>query len=223
MSGARARAHLRGRQRGSIGGLSSATDCTRWVGPRAPRPYTPRRMPYQLPPDPSTERRTRVTRWVSFAFAATLVALVAYFGYVGYEGSRQLIDPPSPSADCRTPATMGWTYEAINYDIATDAELAAEADPTSCSRQGALAGDGVTVGSIGLAGWYIPAANGAGPTAPTVVIVAWLGQQQERHARPRRLPPRRVQRRCCSTCATTGRAPTRRPPRACARPMTCVP
>jgi len=127
-------------------------------------------MPYQLPPDPSTERRTRVTRWVSFAFAATLVALVAYFGYVGYEGSRQLTDPPSPSADCRTPATMGWTYEAINYDIATDAELAAEADQASCTRQGALAGDGVAVGGIGLAGWYIPAANGAGPTAPTVVI-----------------------------------------------------
>jgi len=132
-------------------------------------------MPYQLPPDPSTERRTRVTRWVSFAFAAALVALVAYFGYVGYEGSRQLTDPPTPTADCRTPATMGWAYEAINYDKATDAELATEADPTSCSRQGAPAGDAV---GIGLAGWYIPAGNGSGPAGPTLVMTHGWGSNK---------------------------------------------
>lgn len=90
-------------------------------------------MPYQLPPDPSTERRTRITRWVSFAFAALLVALATYLGYVGYEGSRQLSDAPNPTADCRTPGTMGWEYEAIGYDIATDAELRTSADPTSCT------------------------------------------------------------------------------------------
>lgn len=135
-------------------------------------------MPYQLPPDPSTERRTRLTRWLSFAFAAVLVALVTYFGYVGYEGSRQLTDPPGRSADCRTPATLGWAYEAINYDIATDADLAAEADPTSCARQGALAGDAVGAGGIGLAGWYIPAANGAGPTGPTVVMAHGWGSNK---------------------------------------------
>jgi pimeloyl-ACP methyl ester carboxylesterase len=127
-------------------------------------------MPYELPPDPSTERRTRLSRWIGFAFAAVLVALVAYFGYVGYEGSRQLTDPPTPSSDCRTPATFGWAYEAINYDAATDAELAAEADPTACTRHGAPAGDAVTVGDVELAGWYVPAGNGAGPTAPTVVL-----------------------------------------------------
>jgi uncharacterized protein len=135
-------------------------------------------MPYELPPDPSTERRTRLTRWVSFAFAAVLVALVAYFAYVGYEGSRQLTDPPTPTADCRTPATMGWAYEAINYDITTDAELAAEADPKECASQGAPAGDDVTVGSIGLAGWYIPAGNGAGPAAPTIVIAHGWGSNK---------------------------------------------
>ena len=135
------------------------------------RPYTPRRMPYELPPDPSTERRTRTTRWVSFALAAVLVALVTYFGYVGYEGSRQLTEPPTPTADCRTPATLGWTYEAINYDAATDAELAAEPDQESCGRQGAPAGDAV---GIGLAGWYVAAGNGGGPAAPTVVMThAW--------------------------------------------------
>jgi pimeloyl-ACP methyl ester carboxylesterase len=135
-------------------------------------------MPYQLPPDPSTERRTRAARWVSFAFAALLVALVAYFGYVGYEGSRQLTDAPTPAADCRTPANLGWEYEALNYDIATDAELAAEEDPTSCARQGAPAGDALIAGAVGLAGWYIPAGSGAAPTAPTVVIAHGWGSNK---------------------------------------------
>ena len=135
-------------------------------------------MPYELPPDPTTERRTRLTRWISFAFAALLVALVAYFGYIGYEGSRQLTDAPAPAADCRTPMTMGWPYEALNYDIATDAELGTEADQTACSRQGAPASDAITIGDVGLAGWYIPAGNGAGPTAPTVVMAhGWGGNK----------------------------------------------
>jgi uncharacterized protein len=127
-------------------------------------------MPYELPPDPSTERGTRIARWVSFAFAALLVALVAYLGYVGYEGSRQLSDPPDPSRDCRTPATMGWAYEAINYDIATDGELAAEPDQGDCPHQGAPAGDAVQVGDVGLAGWYVPAGSGIGPAGPTVIL-----------------------------------------------------
>lgn len=135
-------------------------------------------MPYELPPDPSTERRTRVTRWVSFAFAALLVALVAYLGYVGYEGSRQLSDAPTPAGDCRTPATFGWAYEAINYDIATDAALAAEADPESCSGQGAPAGQEIAVGEVGLAGWYIPAGNGVGPAGPTVVVAHGWGSNK---------------------------------------------
>ena len=137
-------------------------------------------MPYELPPDPSTGRRTRITRWASFVFAALLVALVAYLGYVGYEGSRQLTDAPEPSADCRTPATMGWPYEAINYDIATDAELAVEMDPESCTRRGAPAGDAVTVGPVELAGWYVPAASGIGPAGPTVVLAHGWGSNKSR-------------------------------------------
>ncbi|MGH2417229.1 MAG: alpha/beta hydrolase [Candidatus Limnocylindria bacterium] len=135
-------------------------------------------MPYELPPDPSTERRTRLSRWMTFAFAALLVALVAYFGYVGYEGSRQLTDAPTPSTNCRTPATIGWAYEAVNYDITSDAELAAEPDPTACARQGAPAGNAVTVGDIRLAGWYIPAGNGAGSTSPTVVLAHGWGSNK---------------------------------------------
>ena len=135
-------------------------------------------MPYQLPPDPSTERRTRITRWVSFAFAALLVALVTYLGYVGYEGSRQLADAPSPTADCRTPATMSWEYEAIGYDIATDAALATQADPTSCTGPRVMAGDDVSVGEVGLAGWYVPSATDIGPAGPTVVLAHGWGSNK---------------------------------------------
>ena len=140
------------------------------------RPYTPRAIRTSAA-DPSTERRTRVTRWLGFAFAALLVALVAYFAYVGYEGSRQLTDSPTP-ADCRTPATLGWTYEALNYDIATDAALAVEPDPTNCVGPGAPAGDAVIAGEVGLAGWYIPAGNGAGPAAATVVVAHGWGSNK---------------------------------------------
>ena len=136
-------------------------------------------MPYQLPPDPSTERRTRITRWVSFAFAAVLVALLAYFGYVAYEGSRQLADAPSDTTDCRTPALLGWEYEAINYDVGTDAALAAEVDPEDCAAQGGQAGDTLTgPGDVPLAGWYIPAAGGSGPRGPTVVIAHGWGSNK---------------------------------------------
>ncbi|MDQ4036468.1 MAG: alpha/beta hydrolase [Chloroflexota bacterium] len=135
-------------------------------------------MPYELPPDPSTERRTRITRWAGFAFASVLVALVTYLAYVGYEGSRQLSDAPGPSSDCRTPATLGWEYEAINYDIGADAALEAEPDPENCVGRGASAGDGVAVGNVRLAGWYIPAAAGADPTGPTVVIAHGWGSNK---------------------------------------------
>ena len=128
-------------------------------------------MPYELPPDPRTARRARIASWVGFVFAAVLVALVAYFGYIAYEGSRQLADAPSDTADCRTPAVLGWEYEAINYDIATDAALQAEADPESCAAQGAAPGDAlVGPGDVSLAAWYVPAASGTGPAGPTVVI-----------------------------------------------------
>ena len=136
-------------------------------------------MPYELPPDPRTERRARIMRWVSLGFAAILVALLAYFGYVGYEGSRQLADAPSPTADCRTPASLGWAYEAINYDIGGDAVLAAQPDPTACDAVGPPPGTELTgPGGIRLAGWYVPAASGAGPTGPTVILVHGWGSNK---------------------------------------------
>lgn len=136
-------------------------------------------MPYELPPDPSTARRARYTQWVTFGFAALLVALVAYFAYVGFEGSRQFTDAPTPSGDCRTPATFSWEYEAINYDQAGDAALASEPDPWNCVSRGAAAGSQVVgPGDVGLAGWYIPAASGAPPTAPTVILAHGWGSNK---------------------------------------------
>lgn len=136
-------------------------------------------MPYELPTDPSSARRTRITQWVTFGLAAILVALVAYFAYVGYEGSRQFADAPSPTTDCRTPAAFGWAYEAINYDQASDEPLADEADPLNCAGRAETAGDAVTgPGGVGLAGWYVPAASGAPPTAPTVILAHGWGSNK---------------------------------------------
>jgi pimeloyl-ACP methyl ester carboxylesterase len=103
-----------------------------------------------------------------------LLAGTGYVGYVGYEGSRQLVDASLNDPDCRTPdVQFGWTYEAINYDIADDAQLKIRnADLTDCAYQGTKAGDDVvTDDGEHIAGWYIPAADGAGPTAATVILV----------------------------------------------------
>lgn len=138
-------------------------------------------MPYEPPPDPVTQRRARLAGWAGFAFAAVLVALLSYFGYIAYEGSRQLTDAPNDSRDCRTPAVMGWEYEAINYDVAGDAALEAEPDPENCTVRGAPAGEELTgPGEIGLAGWYVPAASGSGPSGPTVILAHGWGSNKSR-------------------------------------------
>lgn len=147
------------------------------------RTYTPA-MPWQPPQepvlDPAAERHSRITQRLTFAVVAILVALVAYLGYVAWEGSRQLVEP-THSADCRTPALMGWAYEAINYDIATDASLGAEPDPVSCVTPPTPAGDAlVTSDGIRIAGWYVPAASGIGPHGPTVVLAhGWSANKSD--------------------------------------------
>lgn len=136
-------------------------------------------MPYE-PPVQRADRRSVIWRWVSFGIVALLVASLAYLGYVGYFGSEQAAEPPSPSRDCRTPAiAFGWTYEAINYDAATDALLADLPDPSDCPSQGAPAGDDlVSSDGVNLAGWYIPAASDIGPGGPTVVLAHAHGQNK---------------------------------------------
>jgi pimeloyl-ACP methyl ester carboxylesterase len=119
----------------------------------------------------------RPWRIVRALLVVLLIALAGYTGYVGYEGSRQLVQAPA-TGDCRTPdVQFGWTYEAINYDIADDAQLKARnADQTECTYQGTRAGDAVvTDDGIHIAGWYIPAGNGAAATAATVVLVHGFG------------------------------------------------
>jgi uncharacterized protein len=138
-------------------------------------------MPHEPPPAARPELRARLARWTSFALAAVLVSLVAYLGYVGFEGSRQLTEAPAPTTDCRTPATLGWAYESLNYDISGDAALADEPDPERCTRTGPRAGDEVRAGDgTRIAGWYIPAGSGAGPEAPTIVLAHGWGSNKSR-------------------------------------------
>ena len=125
----------------------------------------------------------RIRRGVVALLAATaLVGLTGYTAYVGVIGSDQLIHPTG-NPDCRTPLVrFGWTYEAVNYDIADDAVLQAQnPDMAHCASQGATAGtEVVTTDGVPIAGWYIPAADGAGPTGTTVVIVhGWDANKSE--------------------------------------------
>jgi fermentation-respiration switch protein FrsA (DUF1100 family) len=104
-----------------------------------------------------------------------VIAAIGYTAYIGYEGSRQAVNvDEARSRDCRTPdVLLGWAYEAINYDIADDEALkAANPDLEDCESQGTPAGDEiVTDDGVRIAGWYVPAASGAGPQAPTVILV----------------------------------------------------
>jgi pimeloyl-ACP methyl ester carboxylesterase len=117
---------------------------------------------------------SRAWRIVIAVVLVAVIGLVGYTGYIGFEGSRRLVVNDGWNSDCRTPDVLfGWDYEAINYDKADDAELAARnEDLASCTYQGAKAGDEVvTQDGTRIAGWYIPAANGIGPTGPTVILV----------------------------------------------------
>src|SRR3989442_5801606 len=98
-----------------------------------------------------------------------VIAVLGYSGWVGYEASRQAVSvDENRSHDCRTPMDVyGWSYEAINYPISDDARLrAANKDMSNCANQGVKAGnDVVTSDGIHIAGWDIPAGDGAPATA----------------------------------------------------------
>jgi hypothetical protein len=80
-------------------------------------------------------KRARVI--VAILVAVLLVGGIGYVAYVGAEGSRVLVER-SANGDCRTPdVQFGWDYQAINYDIADDAQLKARnPDLTDCAYQG---------------------------------------------------------------------------------------
>jgi pimeloyl-ACP methyl ester carboxylesterase len=119
---------------------------------------------------------------IGLVAALALVAGVGYTAYVGAVGSDQLIHPTGNS-DCRTPLVRyGWTYEPINYDITDDAVLrSANPDMENCSSQGAAAGtEVITSDGVRIAGWYVPSADGSGPTGPTVVLAhGWGANKSE--------------------------------------------
>jgi pimeloyl-ACP methyl ester carboxylesterase len=141
-------------------------------------------MPHEPTKPPARARRERLQRWISFVLAALLVVAVTYFGYVGFEGSGQMTGHPSPSRDCRTPAMLGWEYEAVNYDVGGDAALAEEPDPERCRTLGLPAGDEVTASDgTRIAGWWIPSAADIGPAGPTVVLAHGWGSNKSRMLR----------------------------------------
>ena len=127
------------------------------------------------------ERRTgRIT--VAAVVLGALGAF-AWAGYSGYLGSNEVLVSSTSWPHCDNPQSkFGWAYEAINYDIADDARLAAAPGGlTDCATQGAKAGtDVVTSDGIGIAGWYIPAGSGAAATAPTIIIApGWKSNKTE--------------------------------------------
>ena len=109
-----------------------------------------------------------------------LIVAIAYFGYMGWQGSEDLVHPPNPKTACQTPATLGWAYEAINYDRASDVDLLArEDDLAHCSAPGQAAGSEVVASDgIRIAGWWIPAAAEIGPDGPAVVMVHGYGDNK---------------------------------------------
>lgn len=128
-------------------------------------------MAFQLPVDPREERRARYVRWATTILTGVMIGLLAYLGYAAVEGSDQLVHPDRTRV-CRLPSALGWEYQAINYDQASDAALAAEPDPFNCASVGQPAGtELVAADGTRLAGWYIPAAAPIGPQGPTVILV----------------------------------------------------
>ena len=125
-------------------------------------------------------------RWlpgaITLLIGLVVIGVAGFSGYVGFIGS-DLLTHPTANADCRTPLERyGWSYEAINYDIADDADLARQnPDREHCSKQGLTAGnDVVTTDGVSIGGWYVPAANDAGPTATTVILVhGWGANKSE--------------------------------------------
>lgn len=116
------------------------------------------------------------SRWVRRLIALAIVVgslYIAGFGaYAFTAGASDYLSGEARNTDCRTPGSeFGWTYEAVNYDIADDATLlAANPNPRKCDSQGRDAGaEVVAPDGVHLDAWYIPGPGAA--SGPTVVIV----------------------------------------------------
>jgi pimeloyl-ACP methyl ester carboxylesterase len=116
--------------------------------------------------------RSRTLRRLAIVVALVAGVYVVGFGAYGFTvGAAEYLAGEPRSAECATPGSrFGWAYEAVNYDIAGDALLAANPDPNHCTTLGSAAGTEVLgPDGVHLAGWYIPAV--APRTDATVVIV----------------------------------------------------
>lgn len=88
-------------------------------------------------------------------------------------GGDYAAQKPNP-APCDNPGQRyGWAFDPINYDgsgqpTALDPSAANRicTDPLPPAGKDVVSSDGISI-----AGWYIPAGSGVGPTGPTVVIV----------------------------------------------------
>jgi pimeloyl-ACP methyl ester carboxylesterase len=112
-----------------------------------------------------------------------LLGVVVWSGYSGYVGSNEILDSANVWGGCDNPMTrFGWTYEAVNYELADDAALAAaNKDLRHCTSQGAMAGSAVvTSDGVPIAAFYIPAAAGSHPSGPTLVVApGWKSNKSE--------------------------------------------
>jgi len=118
-----------------------------------------------------------------------IVVLLGYTGYVGIVGSSTFMTARSDHPDCRTPAQVyGLAYEAINYDKATDPipapkpvlDTAGNTLYWACDKPVAAGTEVVSSDGVRLAGWYIPAAAGIGPSGLTVIVVpGWKANKSE--------------------------------------------
>jgi pimeloyl-ACP methyl ester carboxylesterase len=138
------------------------------------------RRPWRIALESWARARRPARLAVIAAIILPLVATGGYTVYAGVVGSDTFLYPDR-DPKCETPAqAYGWTYEAINYDAADDARLAAaNPDPLHCSSQGSTAGTAVVShDGIPIAGWYVPAGDGLPATGPTIVIVhGWHGNK----------------------------------------------
>lgn len=111
------------------------------------------------------------------AAGAAVVAILGFAGYGGYgfvAGGAQYVEAVPNPGPCDNPGQrFGWAFEPINYDASNEpTALDPSAAAKLCTDQGPPAGtDVVASDGIHIAGWYIPAASGADPAGPTVVIV----------------------------------------------------
>jgi pimeloyl-ACP methyl ester carboxylesterase len=108
---------------------------------------------------------------------SAVLLVLAFVGYGGYAfvvgGGQYAAQAPNPGP-CDNPGQRyGWAFEPINYDGANQpTALDPAAAKVICANPGPPAGsEVVSSDGIPIAGWYVPAASGPGPTGPTVVIV----------------------------------------------------